>query len=402
MREVKTKPKIFEYPFEVVTAANEARYSEQGKIPSLIEHSIISDIEMEDGAIRVMERKCLLEIPSLMKKFSKEVSKHAEFIQKNTMDRRSRTLVIESHNTNFTDRISIKETCTFSVAPGHSEWTQFEQHVTFKLQASKIPGLVVGKIENIVMDKYRASSDKSVKAINNIIKEGIEPFPTWHPRDIATTIETSHGIELRTLNETESERENPSIPEYQPATVSSIQLDLQPENTREPAGNTRFQELEYERRSFTVLQAWSYGLCGCFSNKTLSLITCFAPCFTAGKNAEGVGNSRIGATLSYILFPPIGIYLAARTREDIRDENNIELQAYLLKHGSLVQRSVRLLQQLFPLSGHLHCAMLYCGKKCSGGRKQHGRHVIVLPTDRPCRNVPGRQSTSENPRAERN
>lgn len=80
----------------------------------------------------------------------------------------------------------------------------------------------------------------------------------------------------------------------------------------------------------------------------------------------------------------------------------MQLQAYLLKHGSLVQRSVRLLQQLFPLSGHLHCAMLYCGKKCSGGRKQHGRHVIVLPTDRPCRNVPGRQSTSENPRAERN
>lgn len=53
-----------------VLQANEARYSEQGKIPSLIEHSIISDIEMEDGAIRVMERKCLLEIPSLVKKFS--------------------------------------------------------------------------------------------------------------------------------------------------------------------------------------------------------------------------------------------------------------------------------------------------------------------------------------------
>ena len=74
----------------------------------------------------------------------------------------------------------------------------------------------------------------------------------------------------------------------------------------------------------------------------------------------------------------------------------------LKQDGSLVQRFVWLLQQLLPLSGHLHCAVLHCGKKCSGGRKQHGRHVIVLPTDCSCRNVPGRQSTSENPRAERN
>lgn len=74
----------------------------------------------------------------------------------------------------------------------------------------------------------------------------------------------------------------------------------------------------------------------------------------------------------------------------------------LKQDGSLVQRFVWLLQQLLPLSGHLHCAVLHRGEKCSGGRKQHGRHVVVLPTDRPCRDVPGRQSTSENPRGERN
>ena len=36
---------------------------------------------------------------------------------------------------------------------------------------------------------------------------------------------------------------------------------------------------------------WSHGLCGCFDNFTVCIITYFLPCYTSGKNAEAVGES---------------------------------------------------------------------------------------------------------------
>lgn len=70
---------------------------------------------------------------------------------------------------------------------------------------------------------------------------------------------------------------------------------------------------------------WSNGLCGCLNNCTLCIITYFAPCYTAGKNAEAVGDSCMMVGALYALFQPAGVYFSAKTREKIREQKGIEV-----------------------------------------------------------------------------
>nr|XP_022305819.1 protein PLANT CADMIUM RESISTANCE 3-like isoform X3 [Crassostrea virginica] len=69
---------------------------------------------------------------------------------------------------------------------------------------------------------------------------------------------------------------------------------------------------------------FSNGLCGCFNNCTLCLITYVAPCYTAGKNAEAVGDSCIMVAVLYWLVNPAGVYFAAKTRQKIREQKGID------------------------------------------------------------------------------
>ncbi|OWF36561.1 protein PLANT CADMIUM RESISTANCE 3-like isoform X3 [Mizuhopecten yessoensis] len=69
---------------------------------------------------------------------------------------------------------------------------------------------------------------------------------------------------------------------------------------------------------------WANGLCGCMSNCTLCLITYIAPCYTAGKNAEAVGDSCIMVAVVWYLFPAAGAYLCAKVRGKIREQHQIE------------------------------------------------------------------------------
>ena len=68
---------------------------------------------------------------------------------------------------------------------------------------------------------------------------------------------------------------------------------------------------------------WGHALCGCLDNITLCLITYFVPCYTAGKNAEAVGDSCIMVAALYWIFPIIGIYFSAVVRGKIRDQKGI-------------------------------------------------------------------------------
>lgn len=70
---------------------------------------------------------------------------------------------------------------------------------------------------------------------------------------------------------------------------------------------------------------WANGLCGCFNDITLCLITYIAPCYTAGKNAEAVGDSCIMVGALYWIFPIVGIFLTAKVREKIRETNSIDV-----------------------------------------------------------------------------
>lgn len=73
---------------------------------------------------------------------------------------------------------------------------------------------------------------------------------------------------------------------------------------------------------------FSNGLFGCFNNCTLCLITYIAPCYTAGKNAEAVGDSCIMVGALYAIFPIVGIYFVAKVREKIREQKGIDVSSY--------------------------------------------------------------------------
>ena len=71
---------------------------------------------------------------------------------------------------------------------------------------------------------------------------------------------------------------------------------------------------------------WSNGLCGCFNNCSLCLVTYIAPCYTAGKNAQAVGNNMAATLLSYLLIAPVGMFLAAKARQKIREQKGIDVR----------------------------------------------------------------------------
>ena len=67
----------------------------------------------------------MFQVPYLLKKISG--IEHAIFIQKNSLHRKNRKLVIEAKNESFNTRVIIRETCTYTVHPENENWTCFEQ-----------------------------------------------------------------------------------------------------------------------------------------------------------------------------------------------------------------------------------------------------------------------------------
>jgi len=68
---------------------------------------------------------------------------------------------------------------------------------------------------------------------------------------------------------------------------------------------------------------WSHGLCGCFDNCGVCIVTYFLPCYTMGKNAEAVGESCVLYGLAFFV-PILDIFCAASIRGKIRDSKGIE------------------------------------------------------------------------------
>lgn len=68
---------------------------------------------------------------------------------------------------------------------------------------------------------------------------------------------------------------------------------------------------------------WQHGVCGCFDNLTVCIVTYFAPCYTAGKNAEKVGDSCLLCGL-VTFVPLLNIICQAQTRGKIREQKGIE------------------------------------------------------------------------------
>ncbi|VDO38041.1 unnamed protein product, partial [Brugia timori] len=136
--------RVYKYPFEIVMAAYEKRFPTCPQIPIFVGSEITYEYHSEDGAEEVIERKCQLNIdaPYLVKKIAGV--DYVYFTQKNSLNRRKRTLIIEATNISFATRIDVKETCFYyvlvssrfclskhscfvAVHPENNEWTCFEQ-----------------------------------------------------------------------------------------------------------------------------------------------------------------------------------------------------------------------------------------------------------------------------------
>ena len=84
----------FVYQFRVALQAYERRFPTCKMIPVFLGSDILMEQSLENGAIHIIERRCRLAIdaPYLLKKIVGV--DHISFLQKNTLNRRTRTLSI--------------------------------------------------------------------------------------------------------------------------------------------------------------------------------------------------------------------------------------------------------------------------------------------------------------------
>lgn len=68
---------------------------------------------------------------------------------------------------------------------------------------------------------------------------------------------------------------------------------------------------------------WQNGLCGCFNDITLCIITYIVPCYTHGKNAEVVGDNCFLCALAFFV-PFLNIFSLTSVRGKIREKQGIE------------------------------------------------------------------------------
>ena len=96
---------------------------------------------------------------------------------------------------------------------------------------------------------------------------------------------------------------------------------------------------------------WSHGLCHFMDDPGLCLVTYFCTCYTAGKNAEAVGDSCALCGLAYFI-PLANCFFMAHIRSKIREQNGIE--------GTF-------LNDLFATSCCLVCMLVQSAQEVKGG-----------------------------------
>ncbi|XP_077130375.1 SEC14-like protein 5 [Ranitomeya variabilis] len=174
--------RVYKYPFELVMAAYEKRFPTCPLIPVFISSDLIYEHRSEDGSLHVVERSCKLNVdaPRLLKKIAGV--EYVYFIQKNTLNWKDRTLLIDAHNETFSTRVLVNETCSYSVHPDNEEWTCFEQSASLDIKS--FFGFE-STVEKIAMKQYTANIKRGKEVIefylNELISQGITHIPRWTP-----------------------------------------------------------------------------------------------------------------------------------------------------------------------------------------------------------------------------
>ncbi|XP_072550070.1 SEC14-like protein 1 [Salminus brasiliensis] len=172
--------RVYKYPFELIMMAYERRFPTSPLIPIFVHSDIISESKSEDGATHVIERRCTLDVdaPRLLKRIAGV--EYLYFVQKNTLDRRQRTLHIEAYNETFSSRVIVREHCSYTVHPENEDWTCFEQSANMDMKS--FFGFE-STAEKIAMRQYAASIKKGKEIIEYYLEEleaeGITFIPRW-------------------------------------------------------------------------------------------------------------------------------------------------------------------------------------------------------------------------------
>uniref|UniRef100_A0A8C1MEM8 SEC14-like lipid binding 1 n=1 Tax=Cyprinus carpio TaxID=7962 RepID=A0A8C1MEM8_CYPCA len=172
--------RVYKYPFELIMAAYEKRFPNCPLIPMFVNSVIISECHSEDGASQVIERRCTVDVeaPRLLKRIAGV--EYMYFIQKNSLNRRERTLHIEAYNESFSSRVNVFEHCCYTVHPENEDWTCFEQSASMDIKS--FFGFE-STAEKIAMKQYATSIKKRKEIIEFHLKqleeEGITHVPRW-------------------------------------------------------------------------------------------------------------------------------------------------------------------------------------------------------------------------------
>ncbi|XP_042198345.1 SEC14-like protein 1 [Callorhinchus milii] len=174
--------RVYKHPFELVMAAYEKRFPTCPLIPMFVGSDLVSEYKSEDGAVHILERRCKLDVdaPRLLKKIAGV--DYIYFVQKNSLNRRERTLKIEAFNETFANRVVINEFCCYTVHQDIEDWTCFEQSASLDIKS--FFGFE-STVEKIAMKHYTSSIKKGKEIIEYYLKqleeEGITSVPRWTP-----------------------------------------------------------------------------------------------------------------------------------------------------------------------------------------------------------------------------
>ncbi|XP_065066394.1 SEC14-like protein 1 isoform X2 [Rhopilema esculentum] len=248
VQEYQSPVRVYEHPFELVMAAYEKRFPTCPMIPAFLGSETVHEYKSDDGAIHIIERKCKLNVdaPYLVKKIAGV--DYVYFIQRNSLNRRDRTLKIEAWNDSFASRVEIKEHCYYSVHQENPSWTVFEQDAS--LDVKNFFGFE-SAVEKLAIKAYTNNLKKGKEIILHYIKElisqGVTHIPPFEsskgrPR-LLSTVEKQSSIERPDLEETiESEAEDqPEEPTFQPPAT-----EIHPETIQEAVEPPPLQEYKLE------------------------------------------------------------------------------------------------------------------------------------------------------------
>ncbi|XP_075999333.1 SEC14-like protein 1 [Genypterus blacodes] len=192
VQEYQSPVRVYKHSFELIMAAYVRRFPKCPLIPVFVDSEIINESQTEDGSILIVERRCTIDIdaPRLLKRMAGV--DYLYFIQKNTLNRRDRTLHIEVHNETFSSRVIVSECCNYTVHPENEDWTCFEQ--TASLDMKSFFGFE-STAEKIAMKQYGSSIKKGKEIIEYFLREledeGVTHVPRWAPAIVHTADDTT-------------------------------------------------------------------------------------------------------------------------------------------------------------------------------------------------------------------